>query len=854
MSVLAFWFSTSVPHTRTHARTHTHTHARAHTLYSGFKEGWNQFKKYISDINLEEKIQYFITNNKGNRLLQYLNEYSKRVTRIFTFIEATRSRNFLLHLDSNEDLVPDFASMNRINYRRYSAIYIADMRQLQISDKETWKYFMEGNFCCQKNNIPFTAIGRDHCGEQENKVLKGRGGVSGQSSNSNSTNRYFMTTPILAQIYSDMKKEGGMSESDKKIHHQLGKAYTKRQNKWVVSLLKTFKHHKVTLLEDTPFRNIVTGQVFSDEIYNDLIGAYEKGQELYKTFVDERLKPESTVGIFAPIKKLKMKTCKQGNKAATVKYKDKLATLKEENLFISRFAMIRGSREIDMKYIIGKYELTPVVHSLMKRDGTLLDGWDGKSDLAKTVLKEANVSVTPCIPFESEVVAVDAMFIMNQISTKPIWVKTGKDLAKEFCDRLDKQSEGAEIIVVGFEWYSDVSLKAMAWKSRQKGKKKKRNDYVIEPDTDLSKRCMEDILGTTETKKSLTTLLMNALENRLKERNVQYFIAGNGVILSSQAGHSATNHTEGETAIIMGLSSIGLLQKRVVVYGSDVDLFVLLLAHYQNIGCREMFMKSLTGYTSITTVFNFLGHEVASALLSFHALTGCDITGKFSGKTKEFWTKRFLAERTNMNFILALLTLHTCQSEEVINEIVRFFCRSYCPKRTPKRITESLYETRYHLYKKYSSETCKLPPSPGAFLQHVKRTSVPLLIWRSANFTETIVPIHTDLGWYDSEGVMMPICTAEEIAPEDLVSLVSCNCNGECTNNHCTCKKNNVACTDFCGCGDSCQNTDMRPPDNLGEEEDDEDEEGTDNGQDDEQEPDGDELGEDEDEEYFMEI
>ena len=159
-----------------------------------------------------------------------------------------------------------------------------------------------------------------------------------------------------------------------------------------MSLLKVFKHHKVCLVDDTPFRNIVTGQIFSDDIYNDLIGSYEKGQELYKTFADERLKPESTVGLFAQLKMLKIKTCKQANKAATIKYKDELVTLKEENIFISRIAMIRGTREIDMKsnhLIIEKHELTPVVHSLMKRDGTLLDGWYGKSHLAKTVLKEA---------------------------------------------------------------------------------------------------------------------------------------------------------------------------------------------------------------------------------------------------------------------------------------------------------------------------------------------------------------------------------------------------------------------------------------------------------------------------------
>ena len=122
------------------------------------------------------------------------------------------------------------------------------------------------------------------------------------------------------------------------------------------------------------------------------------------------------------------------------------------------------------------------------------------------------------------------------------------------------QSEGAEVVVIGFEWYNNNSLNAMAWKSRKSKEKIKRNDYIIEPDTDLSKRCMHDILGTT-------TLLMNTVESHLKNRNIAYFIGGNGVTLSSYVGRGVTNHMEGETTIIMGSASINLQQKRVVVYG-----------------------------------------------------------------------------------------------------------------------------------------------------------------------------------------------------------------------------------------------------------------------------------------------
>ena len=55
--------------------------------------------------------------------------------------------------------------MDRINYRQFSFVYIAYMRPLGNHDRATWDYFMEGNFCCQKNDIPYTAVGREHYGE-----------------------------------------------------------------------------------------------------------------------------------------------------------------------------------------------------------------------------------------------------------------------------------------------------------------------------------------------------------------------------------------------------------------------------------------------------------------------------------------------------------------------------------------------------------------------------------------------------------------------------------------------------------------------------------------------------------------
>ena len=111
-----------------------------------------------------------------------------------------------------------------------------------------------------------------------------------------------------------------------------------------------------------------------------------------------------------------------------------------------------------------------------------------------------------------------------------------------------------------------------------------------------------------------------------------------------------------------------------------------------------------------------------------------------------------------------------------MNEIAKFFCRGYCPKRTAKRVTASLVETRYFLYKKHSSETSKLPPSPGAFLQHVQRVCVPLIAWSDANISSITDIDHTQYGWEMYDGTLMPKCTADDIAPEELIALVSCHC------------------------------------------------------------------------------
>ena len=67
-----------------------------------------------------------------------------------------------LHLSSLQKMLPAIIMMDRIKYRRWIPVYLADVIELKNSDVEFWNYLKEGNFSVQKSQVTFVAIGRDH--------------------------------------------------------------------------------------------------------------------------------------------------------------------------------------------------------------------------------------------------------------------------------------------------------------------------------------------------------------------------------------------------------------------------------------------------------------------------------------------------------------------------------------------------------------------------------------------------------------------------------------------------------------------------------------------------------------------
>ena len=155
-----------------------------------------------------------------------------------------------------------------------------------LEDRKVWQAFSNSDFSCQKSAIPGTAIGRDHCGEQEN--IKNRGGI-------HSRTRHFLAAPVLASITNQMFDLGSHITRSSTKHHQLNNAYIRRRNEAVNSLLQVLEEHLSFSKIISPFMNIITVQIYSDQITEDMLCFEKTGNMVYKEFIDESLKPKYKV-------------------------------------------------------------------------------------------------------------------------------------------------------------------------------------------------------------------------------------------------------------------------------------------------------------------------------------------------------------------------------------------------------------------------------------------------------------------------------------------------------------------------------------------------------------------------------
>ena len=152
-----------------------------------------------------------------------------------------------------------------------------------------------------KSKIPFTKLYTDQALEQENKVLKGQGGMVGVSQSDESLDRHLVTTPHIARM---VQKFLSIVPSTGKTpirqeHYQLSGQMTVRMRHHAINVRDCIERRCPgnTFTVDGPIRNISSSAILPEKVKDDILNFASKDQKGFEEFVVERLLLTSTSSV-----------------------------------------------------------------------------------------------------------------------------------------------------------------------------------------------------------------------------------------------------------------------------------------------------------------------------------------------------------------------------------------------------------------------------------------------------------------------------------------------------------------------------------------------------------------------------
>ena len=381
-------------------------------------------------------------------------------------------------------------------------------------------------------------------------------------------------------------------------------------------------------------------------------------------------------------------------------------------------------------------------------------------------------------------------------------IKTCKDLATHVVHAIHIKSRAYASTYVVFDNYSvPSSLKDSTRKRRTKGRSSHIPDYQVDDNTRI--KDFSAFLGSSKTKDLLTIYLAQKLVQNCTTsvstvtqlRVLSNHMATNTVDLGS-------NQEEADTLLILYAAEIHKSGTPVHIYSSDTDVLVLALSTLPQLG-DEATMIMGTGpnrrHVPLLPIYHALGERRALVLRGFHALSGCDTTGRILGKSKTAWWKAFVTASERVIQALNELGVGDEPCEQVLSGCEEFICQLFSSK---KHVFSRAADLRWHLFCKLKPNQGveKLPPTQGAMHEHIRRAHIQCNVWQQVLIARPSVLEPTTLGWSQKTGVgeLMPVLTRVPLAPESVLEMVKCGCAKSLCSGRCSC--NNLPCTELCAC------------------------------------------------------
>ena len=271
-----------------------------------------------------------------------------------------------------------------------------------------------------------------------------------------------------------------------------------------------------------------------------------------------------------------------------------------------------------------------------------------------------------------------------------------------------------------------------------------------------------------------------------------------------------SDHEEADTRLLLHASHASRTSSRIVFQSPDTDVAVLCTAHFNKLLCAELWFKmgvhDNLRFIPIHQACQKLGQLLSSALVGFHALTGCDSVSSFCGKGKKrHWDT--VRQNTAQRKALKLLGKDAKMKSKTCRECEKFVCSLYT---TNPKAGNTVNQVRFWLFCQKQLKNEGIPPTHDSLVHHLERSNYQTLVWKIALDAMQALPSPTESEWEMINESLRPILMIQDSAPKGMVELTTCICKmSACRGALCICRRNEISCIESCSCiaDESCMNS-----------------------------------------------
>ena len=535
-----------------------------------------------------EKITEFKTTQSDSKTSLLWLQYLHAIEIFLMFLKAERTSNWELHLKAVREMMPYFAASGHHLYTKASYLYLQTMQNLPITHPRVQNMFEKGFHSIRRSDHFWAGLSTDLVIEQAlMRSVKSTGGLTrGRGINEVQRSIWLLSTPATAEINRAMQEFSGVKYHTSDQHKEVSSTRIERDHR---DALKIFEY----LLDHNPFEfgtglvNISTGEVAAENV--NVYNAREIGESIIQG----------------------MKGCsvfdysfKKKDMAVTMKTKASLdlgdMTVQiDPQLFFQRLIIFIQHDDIKEAF---SYELSTRPSSLFDKQGLMNEA--NKAELAHALAELPNVEgcILSSMPDDTHYV-IDGGSLLQKVP----W--TLGNTYQEICDSynnylLNNYGSKDNITVVFDGGYFHATTKDTTHLRRTKGKHGKKIIPSLSNHLTVKKN---DFLLNNSNKQAFLLLLGSQIENE-------------GI---------KVQHASGDADLPIVAAALEIASKTsVTVVGEDTDLLVLLLYHYVITSHKEVYLFSNISKKAwdIKKAKQMIGYDTCKALLSIHALGGCDTT------------------------------------------------------------------------------------------------------------------------------------------------------------------------------------------------------------------------------------